>query len=85
MQKNRDHLTDHGVLYLCEASERLQASQSLLVNLEAPAVAGNCRDEKYIQRKLNLFKCSEKSNLKSSRSALSFILCPDFVQDDAFV
>ena len=62
-----------------------EVSQSLLVNLEAPAVAGNCRDDKYIQRKLNLFKCFEKSNLKSSRSALSFILCPDFVQDNTFV
>ena len=48
-------------------------------------MARNCRDDKFIQRKLNLLECSEKSNLKSSRSALSFILRPHFVQDDAFV
>ena len=62
-----------------------EVCQSLLVNLEAPALAGNCRDDKFVQRKLKLLKCSEKSNLESRRSALSFILCPDFVQDDTFV
>ena len=57
-----------------------EVSESLLVNLEAPAVAVHRRDDKYVQRKLNLSKCFEKSKLKSSRTALSFILCPDYSQ-----
>ena len=44
---------------------------------ERPAVTENPRDYRYV-RKLSLSKCSEKS--KSSRNALSVILCPDYVQ-----
>ena len=53
-----------------------KVSQSFLVNLEVPSVSQNRRDDKYVLRKLNL-KCSEEN--KWSRTALSFILCPDYV------
>ena len=42
-------------------------------------MAVNRRDDKYVQTKLILSKCFEKSELKSSRTALSFISCPDYV------
>ena len=54
-----------------------KVSQSFLVNLEVPSVAENRRDDKYVLRILNLLKCSEKN--KRSRTALSFIICPDYV------
>ena len=54
-----------------------KVSQSFLVNLEVPSVSENRRDDKYVLRKLNLLKCSEEN--KWSRTALSFILCPDYV------
>ena len=61
-----------------EASEHSnKASQSFLVNLEVPSVAENHRDDKYVLRILNLLKCSKKN--KWSGTALSFILCPDYV------
>ena len=52
-----------------------KVSQSFLVSLEVPSVSEIRRDDKYVLRKINL-KCSEEN--KWSRTALSFILCPDY-------
>ena len=63
---------------LGEASKHShKVSQSFLVNLEVPSVSQNRRDGKYVLRKLKLVKCSEENEW--SRTALSFILCPDYV------